>query len=526
MKRIISLTAAIALIAVWGSAALAPELGDWGKGPAQYLMTKEEQAAWKKVGSDEQAKAFIALFWARRDPTPATPRNEHQEQFEQLVKLADERFPIGKKTRGALTERGRTLILFGTPTRIERSGTQRAAALPSGISEDPANEPVGEPNEAQVWTWEGESANAIFGIGKATIKFVDRFGNSEFRMDRSGTADVGAATSRAVARYLVQAGLTALPVYEAPPPPPPPAPVAVTELATESLRTAVAEFRAAAKSPYEKVVYASWGEFITAGGDTFVPLLVYVPKAAGVTPEQSLTFFGVIQDAAGANVLAFEEPAKLTASKDDFFVDHTVTLPAGKHRAFLGLAENGKALSIVAADLEVTGTLDKDATAVSPLILSNNIYPLAQAQKPTDPFAFGGLKVVPKADRRFRQSDELMYFIEMRNPGLPEPAPATSAAEPAVAGVVEASPASAAEPKVQIKIDVEGTIAGGQSVRKASPPTEVSPWALKGVPGHYGVGSPIPLGTFKPGDYTFTVKVIDTLKKTSYTMSEKFTVVE
>jgi hypothetical protein len=49
---------------------------------------------------------------------------------------------------------------------------------------------------------------------------------------------------------------------------------------------------------------------------------------------------------------------------------------------------------------------------------------------------------------------------------------------------------------------------------------------LKGVPGRYAIGTGIPLETFQPGQYTFTIKVIDTIKKTSYTLSENFTVVQ
>ena len=63
------------------SFALSFEYLEWGRGPAHFLMTKEEAAQWKTISSDEDAKAFIALFWARRDPTPATPLNEYQEQF-------------------------------------------------------------------------------------------------------------------------------------------------------------------------------------------------------------------------------------------------------------------------------------------------------------------------------------------------------------------------------------------------------------------------------------------------------------
>ena len=44
------------------------------------------------------------------------------------------------------------------------------------------------------------------------------------------------------------------------------------------------------------------------------------------------------------------------------------------------------------------------------------------------------------------------------------------------------------------------------------------------MPGHYGVGSSIPLSSFKPGSYTLKVKVTDTVKKVSYNLSDDFKV--
>src|SRR6185295_12184350 len=103
----------------------------------------------------------------------------------------------------------------------------------------------------------------------------------------------------------------------------------------------------------------------------------------------------------------------------------------------------------------------------------------------TDPFAFGGVKVVPKADKVFHPADELWYFFELRNPGVGE------AAAPA-AGTVPVN-AVASTPKIQLKIDVEGTDTKGQKHKMAAPPREVEAVEMKGVPGHYGIGSSIPL---------------------------------
>jgi len=508
IKRIL-IAAVIAVVAV-SAFALSPEHTEWGKGPAQFLMTKEEIAQWKAIKTDEDADKFVALFWARRDPTPQTPRNEFRDQFEIRVRQADANFPAAK-LRGALTDRGRTLILYGQPLKVERTGQQRMASQPTGISTDPANSQMAENNETMLWTYEGDSSQKYFNQPRAQIRFVDRFGNSDFKADRSGI-DLASAQQRAITASITQPNLTAAPTFAAAPAAPafvemaPAAPTVQKELATEAYKSAVADFRKSGKSS----LYATTGEFVTASGETFAPVLVYIPK--GAVPGANSTFFGVIEDANGNSVLAFEETAKLTATKEDYFVNKSLTLPAGKYRGYFGIAEPGKPAAIVATDMELTGKIDKEATASSPLILSNNVFPMTEAQTPTEPFAFGGLKVVPKADKTFRKTDELWYFVELRNPGLPDTIPT---AEGAIV-----------TPKVQLKLDVEGVDAAGKKTKMGAPPMEVEAIPLKGVPNHYGVGSSIPLASFKPGDYTFTVKIIDTVKKSSYTLTDKFKVIE
>jgi hypothetical protein len=247
-----------------------------------------------------------------------------------------------------------------------------------------------------------------------------------------------------------------------------------------------------------------------------VPVGLYLPKDTGVSGE--VTYFGVIEDASGNSVLAFEQPATLIASKDDFYIDRSLTpLPKGKHRGIFGVAQNGTVKAITSVAMDLSGGIEKDAAGVSQLILSNNVFPLTVAQKSNDPYAFGGVRVIPKADRKFRSTDELWYFLELRNPGLAEPALAE--------GTVAVNP-PAQLPKVQVKIDVTGKDTTGKAVKMSAPPTVADAIEMKGVPGHFGIGSAIPLESFKPGEYTFTIKVIDTVKKSSHTLSESFTVIQ
>jgi GWxTD domain-containing protein len=485
-------------------------------GPLQFLLTQQEAAAWKNVKTDEEARAFLDLFWARRDPSAGTPQNEFRELIEARIKYADEQF-AEVKTRGAMTDRGKAFILYGKPSRATRAAD--TAGTPGDPSRDAGS---GAQNGTIVeWTYEGDDAKAIFGQPRVVLRFIDRMASKQFRLERG--RDMNRAQQNAIERSITQPNATAAPAaaaaapaqvqiaIPATPAAPAPPPI-VTELTTDAYKTAIGEGK-------DRSGAFTWGEYVTGFGETFVPVGVYIPKSAGLTGPD-VTLFGVVRDASGKNVLAIEEKATATETRGDWFVDHSLRLPAGKYHGTFGVAQNGKVVAVASSAMEVAGTLDKDATGISPLILSNNVYPLTQPQQATDPFAFGGLRVIPKADRTFRTGDEFWYFVELRNPGVETPA--------LPEGQVQVAPAPAATPmpKVQIKIDVVGTDATGKTVKRPAPLREVDAIELKGVPGHFAIGNAFPPNTFKPGDYTFTMKVIDTIKKTSYTLSDKFKVVE
>src|SRR5436305_15038294 len=86
----------------------------WAKGPEQFIMSSEEKAEWSKITTDAAAQAFIDQFWARRGAA-------YRQAFDDKVKYADEHLKSGR-TRGALSDRGKILILFGAPTHVTQSG--------------------------------------------------------------------------------------------------------------------------------------------------------------------------------------------------------------------------------------------------------------------------------------------------------------------------------------------------------------------------------------------------------------------
>src|SRR6266545_2928358 len=173
----------VALLAFAGSAlaALSPEKAKWGEGPVQFLMTKEEAAQWKTLQTD----AFVTVFWARRGGVAA------REDQEARWKYSDEKFSAGKM-KGSMSDRGKILSLFGLPTRVLRAGGHGAGTIATpnsstgqhitDISTDQSEGGADSKNQAvQMWIYEGDLAQRVFGAPRVELRFYDRFNTGEFK---------------------------------------------------------------------------------------------------------------------------------------------------------------------------------------------------------------------------------------------------------------------------------------------------------------------------------------------------------
>ncbi|MBN1620262.1 GWxTD domain-containing protein [candidate division WOR-3 bacterium] len=65
----------------------------------------------------QRKNEFLNDFWASKDPTPSTERNEVMETYYRRISFAEERFVEGVK--GWRTDRGRVYVLLGLPDEIE-----------------------------------------------------------------------------------------------------------------------------------------------------------------------------------------------------------------------------------------------------------------------------------------------------------------------------------------------------------------------------------------------------------------------
>ena len=120
-RHVIVGIAIAAVLGVTGTAVaqLSEEYRGWADGPVSFLFTDDDAKAWKKVSTDAEAKQFIELFWAKRNPQLGAGFNPCRVQFGARGRYADTEFD-SEQQRGAMSDRARVLYLLGPPHYAER----------------------------------------------------------------------------------------------------------------------------------------------------------------------------------------------------------------------------------------------------------------------------------------------------------------------------------------------------------------------------------------------------------------------
>jgi GWxTD domain-containing protein len=85
-------------------------------GPLVYLMDQDEQGTYPSL-TEREKREFLQRFWARRDPSPGTAKNEAQEQFNARIGTVNRKFSEGRAdvVPGWRTDRGRVYLEYGPP---------------------------------------------------------------------------------------------------------------------------------------------------------------------------------------------------------------------------------------------------------------------------------------------------------------------------------------------------------------------------------------------------------------------------
>lgn len=192
------------------SAAIPPKYEAWRNGPVQWIMTPEEQRAWRGLKDENEAIRFVDLLWARRDPTTGTLRNEFKDEFDSRVQLTDQRFGEARK-RGSMSDRGRVYIVLGTPTNAGIEGALNTRQIGGGSSDF---DPTGGRQMGARTSWIWEHRDAIkWGMPKIEVVFIEKMGATPTVNLDPQRPDFFRASTAANRKALVNRDLTEAPEW-------------------------------------------------------------------------------------------------------------------------------------------------------------------------------------------------------------------------------------------------------------------------------------------------------------------------
>jgi GWxTD domain-containing protein len=148
------------------------------------IILVAERSTYEKLKDKADRLEFQKIFWARRDPNPATGENEFQQQYLKDRAFVDDAYNLGT-IAGSATDCGRTYILLGKPDMVQ----PRPGAAPVASE--------GGQRTPEVWVYSDRPDRRVQG-GKVMVLF-----DSNCRAD----GDFAQQFTRMAASKVVQTGI-------------------------------------------------------------------------------------------------------------------------------------------------------------------------------------------------------------------------------------------------------------------------------------------------------------------------------
>ena len=401
----------VGLVVVWagvGFAQLSPEYAGWADGPEGFLLTQAERKAWDAVAGDSEAREFIGLFWARRNPKPGAAFNEFKARFEGMVKYCDENFGYEGK-RGALSDMGKVFLLMGPPHNAQnRAPTQTVSGTGGAIGAGQSDRGSDEVRaQAKLWSFDPARMDPKFKAKGSRLLFTfyeDRPLTNQFVLDRSNREATMSfrAIGRAPEVYLLHPDLKTVPK-----------PISVPG-GTAATEGQLAALDSADGGPLQEQLHAM--QDLGVAGAEHRPLWVHLgfPKEAP-TMER---FAGQVLNEAGDVVLS------------TFQID-AHPLEAGTERAYhltFPLAEGAyqyQLAGFIGDTVQLTQKASIEIPATPDETWFSTVWTGLDAQQETDAllgeaYTFGSWHLMPLAVETAPKSGQLSYFGYVIRPVIEE----------------------------------------------------------------------------------------------------------
>jgi GWxTD domain-containing protein len=409
----------------------------WLNEDVVYIIMPEERSAFLHLATNEEREQFIEQFWQRRNPDPDSADNTYKEEHYRRIAYANEHFASG--IPGWKTDRGKIYIMWGPPDEIE--------SHPSGGTYDrPAQEGGGTTSTYPFEEWRYRYLEGI--KEDVNLEFVDPTMSGEYHL----TTD---PSEKDALLYVPGAGLTqaesmglasktdrfsnADGTHLAPP---------IGGLRPDSMNEFTRlELYAKIQQPppvkfkdleavvtsrlvKDQVKFDYRFDFLRITSDTvLVPVTIQIPtrqlsfQEKNEVDSATVNLFARITTLSGRKVQTFEDtvhhdvPASLLQKSlsTSSIYQKAVPLSPGLYRLDIVLKDvNSGNVGVVNTRLAVP-RFEDDKLSSSTLILADQIQRVSAKDIGLGQFVLGDLKVRPKMDGSFAQTDSMGVFLQVYN---------------------------------------------------------------------------------------------------------------
>jgi GWxTD domain-containing protein len=387
----------------------------------RYIITKEEDRAYKSLKTDQDRATFIDLFWRRRDPTPKTENNEFKERFRLRARDANQLY-AETATPGWKTDMGKVYILVGPPDEMVRDRVPRGSRgsvmwiyrappfpdLPPNTVIAFAKDPTGEYVLSSKPTFDSDVAHGLVLMGpKATdpeFNYPMIPGKDPLMLAQGVPYSQGEFETQFIYGRMQQL--------------PPKEEQLIHDVVT-------------ARSTFDVFPFRSrYSYFKTSSDHTLVTVTLSIKTTSvqyhsvGGRDMPDLGLFGKFVDqdnpenqvAVSSNGF-FAAPQNEKAGIDDSLLYQAlVSLKPGRYLAAFGAQDNVAGRVGTYREVLVIPDLSSKDLMLSSITLAQSLTsrPPAEKESPT-PFRFGSLEVVQAGDNELKKRDALNVYYQVYN---------------------------------------------------------------------------------------------------------------
>ncbi len=379
----------------------------WEKTFVQHLLTKKELKEFKKLKTEKEAEDFVALFWAKRDPTPGTPRNEFKERCEMLVKIADKEYST-EKVLGSMTDRGKVLLLLGPPyARKEVAYSDSEGNLKGEGVNMTDSQKAFIYGKMDVWQYRKEQLERLpFQLPwqELIVEFKKEEGQKDFYLNRN-LPNVLKAIAQAQEGWVKSPDLKEVPEW--------------AKTMGISPFVILAEKILKGEEPLKKdTALTTYGIFYDSNNQTYGSSIVVFDENSPIKDQKEVNVFFKIIDNNQNEVLKIEDKVAPQQTIRGYYLDRSFLINEGNYKLLQIVGkDDSSVLYSNLIDIAVPNFNDLSQEGFW-FALSSDVKPLQTSYYENDPFVFGGVKIIPKLDSVFKKEDDFWYFYNLFHPSL------------------------------------------------------------------------------------------------------------